>query len=186
MISRPRLGCQPMNSREITVACVKWGRWCEPHTAAYVNRLAAGVRRHLPRPHRFVCFTDDPTGLSDSIETRPLPENLSGSWWGGAYMNRKLRHVRPLMAVPYLFSRGRDGRSLIQDDMRKSLLPIDLRGWWNKLYLFKPGVLEGRVLYIDLDTVIVGDLDPLAQYDGRFAILRDLFRPQHYGSGVML
>ncbi len=101
-------------------------------------------------------------------------------------MNRKLRHVRQLMAVPYLLSRNRDARELIQDDVRRSLMPIDLRGWWNKLYLFKPGTLEGRVLYMDLDTVIIGDLDPLAEYDGRFAILCDLLRPHYYGSGVMM
>lgn len=94
--------------------------------------------------------------------------------------------MRPVMALPYFFSRGGDTRALIQDDKDKCLMPVDLRGWWNKLYLFKQGVLEGRVLYIDLDTVIVGCLDPLSEYGGRFAILGDLLRPQYFGSGVMM
>lgn len=41
-----------------------------------------------------------------------------------------------------------------------------LTGWWAKLYLFEPGRFEGRVLYLDLDSVIVGPLDPLAAQTG--------------------
>lgn len=57
-------------------------------------------------------------------------------------------------------------------------LPEDLKGWWNKLYLFKRGVFteEDRVLYFDLDTVITGGLDDIASYDGEFAILADFFK----------
>jgi hypothetical protein len=31
------------------------------------------VRRHLARPHRFVCFTDDPAGLDSGVEHFPMP-----------------------------------------------------------------------------------------------------------------
>lgn len=50
---------------------MKWGRLYGPE---YVNNLQAGVARHLARPHRFVCFTDDATGLAPQIEVRPLPD----------------------------------------------------------------------------------------------------------------
>ncbi|MDH2326610.1 hypothetical protein QCN27_06990 [Cereibacter sp. SYSU M97828] len=50
---------------------MKWGSLYGPE---YVNNLAAGVRRHLARPHRFICFTDDGAGLDDGIEVRPIPE----------------------------------------------------------------------------------------------------------------
>lgn len=53
------------------VMCMKWGRMYGPE---YVNRLLAGVRRHLPRAFRFVCFTDDPAGLAPGVEVLPLPE----------------------------------------------------------------------------------------------------------------
>lgn len=36
-------------------------------------------------------------------------------------------------------------------------------GWWAKLQLFKPGLFDGPVLYLDLDTVIAGNLDELVQ-----------------------
>ncbi|WP_235811467.1 hypothetical protein [Tritonibacter multivorans] len=50
---------------------MKWGTLYGPH---YVNNLARGVARHLKRPHRFICFTDDATGLDDGIEALPLPD----------------------------------------------------------------------------------------------------------------
>ncbi|WP_157267691.1 hypothetical protein [Azohydromonas aeria] len=54
----------------VNVICMKWGSMYGPE---YVNNLRAGVARHLRRPHRFVCFTDDASGLSPDVEALPLP-----------------------------------------------------------------------------------------------------------------
>ena len=59
-----------------TVACMKWGTLYGPE---YVNRLHAGVARHLARPFRFVCFTDDAQGLDPAIDARPLPDTGAGA-----------------------------------------------------------------------------------------------------------
>lgn len=67
-------------------------------------------------------------------------------------------------------------------------LPVEgLKGWWNKLALFKDGLFpEGdRILYLDLDTVITSGLDEIIKYDGEFAILRDFYRPEGLQSSVM-
>jgi len=63
-----------------------------------------------------------------------------------------------------------------------------LHGWWNKLYLFKKGVLPGgeRIIYLDLDTVITGPLDDIVKYNSDFAILRDFYYAHGLGSGVMM
>ena len=53
-----------------TVICMKWGT---AYSADYVNRLYRGVMRHMARPTRFVCFTEDQVGLLEGIEARPLP-----------------------------------------------------------------------------------------------------------------
>lgn len=53
------------------VICMKWGT---KFGANYVNTLFGMVRRHLQRPHRFVCFTENGEGLHPEIEVRPLPE----------------------------------------------------------------------------------------------------------------
>jgi hypothetical protein len=53
-----------------TVICMRWGT---RYGSDYVNRLHAMVRRNTDRPLRFVCFTDDATGLEPGIEPKPLP-----------------------------------------------------------------------------------------------------------------
>ncbi|CCF20018.1 conserved protein of unknown function [Pseudorhizobium banfieldiae] len=54
----------------VNVICMKWGTLYGPD---YVNNLFNGVTRHLRRPHRFVCFTDDASGLNPEIDVQPLP-----------------------------------------------------------------------------------------------------------------
>lgn len=62
-----------------------------------------------------------------------------------------------------------------------------LKGWWNKLAMFKPGAFEPgtRILYFDLDTVIVGSLADFAQYGGKFAIMQEIYRPGGMQSAIM-
>ena len=55
----------------VNVICMKWGKLYGPE---YVNFLREGVARHLQRPFRFVCFTDDTQGLHADVEVLPLPE----------------------------------------------------------------------------------------------------------------
>lgn len=54
-----------------TVICLKWGDRYGPE---YVNRLFHMVRDNTSRPLRFLCITDDGTGLDPEIEIRPMPE----------------------------------------------------------------------------------------------------------------
>ncbi|NNG05797.1 MAG: glycosyl transferase [Inquilinus sp.] len=54
----------------VNVVCMKWGTLYGPH---YVDRLYRGIARHLNRPFRFVCFTDDPSGIAKEVECLPLP-----------------------------------------------------------------------------------------------------------------
>lgn len=55
----------------VLILTMKWGTL---YSSADVNRLAAQVARHLDRPHRFICFTEDATGLDARVEAMPLPE----------------------------------------------------------------------------------------------------------------
>lgn len=66
-------------------------------------------------------------------------------------------------------------------------LPGNLSGWWNKLYLFKKELFNenDRIIFLDLDTIIVGGLDSLISYRGEFATLRDFWRPQGLGPAVI-
>lgn len=112
-----------------------------------------------------------------------------GSTYGSEYVNNLSRMVKRN------FSLGFPGKVVCFTDDPKGIdegieireLPQGLNGWWNKLYLFKEGVFKKgeRILYIDLDTLIVGGLDDICKYNGEFAILRDFYRPHGLGSGLM-
>jgi hypothetical protein len=64
----------------INVICLKHGELYGPE---YVNKLYNMIQRNLTLPHRFICFTENSTGISSEIEIRQLPLdiNLSGWWW---------------------------------------------------------------------------------------------------------
>jgi hypothetical protein len=59
----------------------------------------------------------------------------------------------------------------------------DWPGWWAKLNLFSPEI-TGDFLYLDLDTIITGDLSDLASLN-RLAIMRDVYRPTGLQSSCM-
>jgi len=53
-----------------TVLCLKWEDRYGPE---YVNRLYSMVARNTKRPLRFVCFTDDRTGIRPEVELHDMP-----------------------------------------------------------------------------------------------------------------
>jgi hypothetical protein len=108
---------------------------------------------------------------------------------GRQYVDALWRAVKANLSLPHRFVCFTDNMpryGLHPYEVRKVPHP-DLKGWMNKLALFKPGVFADgeRVLYLDLDTVITGSLDGIAAYAGEFAMLEDLTFPQLRASGVM-
>ena len=110
------------------IICMKWGTAYGPE---YVNILAAMVKRHVTLPYRFICFTDDTSGIHSYIETRPIPEIPLGSAaiWSG----------------------------------------------WRKLASLSPALgLDGPVLFLDLDLVIMENIDCFLTYEpGKFCIIEN-------------
>ena len=66
----------------VNVVCMKWG---DRYPAMFVNRLYAMVARHTSWRVRFVCFTDDPSGIRAGVECQPLPkvdyDPALGKYW---------------------------------------------------------------------------------------------------------
>lgn len=61
------------------------------------------------------------------------------------------------------------------------------KGWWSKLELFRQGLFDDdMVLYLDLDTLIVGDMDPLLDIDHKFSMLHGFRHVERRASGVMI
>ena len=65
----------------VNILCLKWGT---RYPSSFTNILYASVKRHLHRPFRFVCITDDPMGLNPGIDAQPFPEcpdiDVLGFW----------------------------------------------------------------------------------------------------------
>jgi hypothetical protein len=108
-----------------------------------------------------------------------------GDKYGPEYVNRLNNMVRR-------HTTDKDLKFLCLTDDPKDLecdyadIGTSLPGWWSKLILFKPHkALDRRFLYLDLDTVITANIDPLLRYKGPFCILQD-FWGRSYNSSVMM
>lgn len=103
---------------------------------------------------------------------------------GALYAERLHRAIERNFRIPHtLYS--------ITDEPAPRAIPLkpdpELRGWWQKLMLFRPGLVEERrIVFFDLDTLILGDVSEIADYVGDFATLRDFWRPEGLGPAVML
>ena len=97
---------------------------------------------------------------------------------------KRLHHgVDKYMNVPYEFVCLSDV-DVHCDRIPLEHLDVNVDGWWSKLELFRPGQFIGPVLYLDLDTLIVGSLDSMfAQSD--FRIVRDFLVNNNFNSSVM-
>jgi hypothetical protein len=117
-----------------TVVMVKHGA---KYAAAYVNRLVGMIEKHVKPSdtikYRFICYTDDPLGLSPQIIPELLPSEQSNT----------LSSTSPRLAK-----------------------------WWNKIHIFSKELNEKHFhssssymspnwLYIDLDSIILGDIGDL-------------------------
>jgi len=58
-------------------------------------------------------------------------------------------------------------------------------GWWSKLELFRPGLFEERVLYLDLDVTVIDSLEPLINFPAPFVSISDYLNPLMMNSSVM-
>lgn len=57
-------------------------------------------------------------------------------------------------------------------------------GWWSKIELFRPGLFNGPVVYFDLDTVVVGNIDDMMT-GHVFTVLESFWTKARIGSGLM-
>lgn len=105
--------------------------------------------------------------------------------YGGDYnadwVTRLHKAVSRHLSVPHRFKCLSD----VPVDCERIPLAHSWPGWWSKIELFRPGVVQGPTLYLDLDTVLVGSIDKLASLPYDFAIMRNLNSSWMPGSAVM-
>lgn len=78
-----------------------------------------------------------------------------GDKYGDEYVQRLKAGVARNLSLPHDFVCFTD-RPVKR--VRCEPLPSGLPSWWSKVALFKPGVLSGHVLYLDLDLIVTGPL----------------------------
>lgn len=113
-----------------------------------------------------------------------------GSKYTAEYVNRLYSMVGRNLDVVHRFvcltDRPYDANLL--PDIETVRVGMPVTGWWHKVSLFQPEPygMTGRILFLDLDVVIVGDLGPLATFQADFAIIRDFMNPAVFNSSVFL
>lgn len=90
------------------------------------------------------------------------------------YVKRLASMVARHLDRPYKFVCLTDGPDRVPSGVEpihiKNPRPLD--GWWSKVQLFNPKHgLTGRVLYLDLDTLVVKPLDPIVDFPASFALV---------------
>ena len=123
---------------------------------------------------------------------------IHGDKYDWCYVERLYHMVQRHSTLPIRFHVFTEPDRSVPDHMIKHVLH-DWQGiagpkksWWYKMQMFEPGRILGRLLYFDLDTVIVDNIDWMQGLDARFfwsiRDFRHLWRPSWKGmnSSVML
>lgn len=110
------------HKERVNVICLKWGT---RYPSYYVNNLYAGVKKYLHRPFRFVCITEDKTGLDAEIEAVDILPDPDMQWpWPNIFLK---------LAVTADGAAGLEGPTLFLD------IDIAITGDLDCFFDYKPG-----------------------------------------------
>jgi hypothetical protein len=98
-----------------------------------------------------------------------------GTRYPALYVNRLHRMVARHLVRLHRFVCLTDDPNGLDPGIETIALPADLPGYWNKLSLFKAGLLPAgaTIIYLDLDVVIVGSIDFLLDDPGGLVVIRE-------------
>ena len=107
----------------------------------------------------------------------------SGGDYDASYVDALRSSVEKHLTVPYLFVCLSD--IPVPDGYVR--LNNDYKGWWSKIEIFR---LKGSVLYLDLDTIILDNINSLAGAilalpKNQFLMLKAIHRARQWASGIM-
>ena len=95
-----------------------------------------------------------------------------GKKYGPEYVNKLFHGVNKfLIGTNFDFTCFTEDAEGLEEGILVRPFAEDWTGWWGKATLFSDLGVSGRFLYIDLDTVICGDLSDLAGYRGKFLLM---------------
>ena len=120
-----------------------------------------------------------------------------GNKYGPEYVNRLYQAVQRHTTRSFKFWCFTENPQGLLPEIKTLALSctVDLESWWNKIFLFSldNGVPVGeQILYVDLDTLVVGNIDHLfdAEQAPDIVVLKDFYKgiaksAGNIGSGIM-
>lgn len=138
------------------------------------------------------CFPESETNKVFSLpNTKPLiiaSVLKTGGIYTAEYVNRLANAVNRNITIPYKFVCITDlPQSNFRENVHQTIsFAQNYPKWWGKVELFRNNIFANhRVVYLDLDTLIIDNIDFLYSYTGVFAGLRDFYHMVSLGSGLM-
>ncbi len=127
-------------------------------------------------------------GSADTAQTATVVCLKWGDLYGPDYVNILYRMVRRHLSLPLRFICFTEKPQGIIDEVEIQPLPVFPEPeWqyarycsaWRKLALFEKGLadIQGRVLFLDLDVVIVDSIDCFFQHPAPFAMIENWYQP---------
>jgi hypothetical protein len=115
----------------------------------------------------------------ESVEVEMVPPEITicclkqGTKYGADYVNNLYRGVMGNLRRPFDFVCFTDDPEGV--DCRTLPLLCDHPGWWGKMGLYLPTlpVKTEKILFLDLDVLITGLLEPLVDFPSDFAMVKD-------------
>lgn len=108
----------------------------------------------------------------------------TGGEYAPHHVEALARGVRRHLSIVHRFVCLTDVPADLPAGIEPIALPDPWRKWWGKICLFKKGLITGPVLFLDLDTIVVGPIDDIAM-GHRFTVLENFWSPARIGSGLM-
>lgn len=105
-----------------------------------------------------------------------------GEKYSSIYVNKLYNMVKRHCSVPFKFACITENPSGLNKDIEVLNFPMlgGTRGWWFKPYMFSKQLpLNGTILYLDLDLVIIDSIDKFWEYEpGKNIILENFKAPK--------
>jgi hypothetical protein len=105
----------------------------------------------------------------------------SGGDYDGSWVEKLRNSVARNLSKPHAF------KCLSDVDVPCERIPLkhNWPGWWSKIELFRSGVVEGPTIYFDLDIVITGPIDGIADIPCDFAATQNFWDHGMMNSSIM-
>lgn len=110
-----------------------------------------------------------------------------GTKFSAEYVNKLFRGIKRNTTKEFIFTCFTDNSKGLIQGISSKAIPCFTGDWFSKISLYNKELYDStnQIFFFDLDTVIVGNLDEILSYSGKFIILRDFYKKVSFGSGLM-